>query len=232
MTSDIEVGDLSIRAHCLPYGHFFGDEDAMDSSDEGGLNDAAALHDAALVVDGTCPLLVRPHYVDWYIEGGVNIVTPTVGATGTAMQSFGLIAYWLEFMRDRQDLTLVSNAAEVRAAKQANRTGVVFHFQGTDPIESELRHIDAFSQLGVGIMQLCYNVEDAAGFGAQVPDGGLKPFGRELVKRCNEAQVIVDCAHTGHATSIILCPSPESTTSGWALTITSASTWSQMMRKR
>ena len=41
--------------------------------------EAQRLHDDALVVDGACPLLVVKEFVDWYMEGGVDIVTPTVG---------------------------------------------------------------------------------------------------------------------------------------------------------
>ena len=50
------------------------------------------LHADALVVDGVCPLLFDHRYLDWYQEGGVDIVTPTVGtvaasgAAGTGLQ--------------------------------------------------------------------------------------------------------------------------------------------------
>ena len=161
-----------------------------------------SLHDAALVVDSACPLLVVPDYVDWYIEGGVDVVAPTVGGAFPASASLGVIGRWLSYIRGRGDLELVVSAAGARAAKAAQRTGVVFHLQGTDPIGESLDLVDVFKRLGVGIVQLTYNVENAVGYGAQVEDAGLKPFGVEFVRRCNEAGVVVDCSHTGHATSM------------------------------
>ena len=168
------------------------------------------LHDSAFVVDGTCPLLAVPEFVDWYIEGGVDIVTPTVGGFHPVATSFKLIGKWLALIRCRDDLVLVDTAAGARAAKAAGQTGVVFHFQGSDPIEEDLRHVDAFKRLGVGMMQLAYNVESAAGYGAQVRDQGLKVFGRELIQRCNEAGVIVDCSHAGHRTALDAVAASES----------------------
>ena len=160
------------------------------------------LHDTALVVDSACPLLVVPEYVDWYREGGVDLVAPTVGSYFPASAAIDLIGKWLAYIRERPDLALISTAADARAAKAAGRTGVVFHFQGTDPIGEKLDLVDVFKRLGVGIMQLTYNVENAVGYGAQVDDYGLKPFGVEFVRRCNAAGVVVDCSHTGHATSM------------------------------
>jgi membrane dipeptidase len=161
------------------------------------------LHADALVVDGTCPLLSDHHYLDWYQDGGVDIVTPTVGAYNTADQSLKAVGGWLRRISSRDDLVLVESGSDARAAKIAGVTGVVFHFQGTGPIEDDLRHVDAFKKLGVGIMQLCYNTENNVGYGAEVErDNGLKPFGRDFVARCNDAGVIVDCSHTGHRTSM------------------------------
>lgn len=165
--------------------------------------DPLQFHKETLVIDGTCPLLMDKTFVDWYIEGGVDIVTPTVGAHLPAAYSLKRIGDWLGFIRERDDLVLVTTGAEARAAKAQGRTGVVFHFQGTDPLDGDLRYVDVFKRLGVGIIQLTYNTENLIGFGAQVDvDEGLKPFGREVVARCNEARVIVDCSHTGHRTSM------------------------------
>ena len=164
--------------------------------------DANALHRESIIIDGTCPLLVAHDYVDWYIEGGCTVVTPTVGGYHPTTPTFHFVASWLEYIRQRDDLLLVTRAEDVVTAKQASKTGVVLHFQGTEPIGSDLNLIGAFKALGVGIMQLCYNTENHVGFGAQVADEGLKPFGMELIKRCNDTRVIVDCSHTGVRTTM------------------------------
>jgi len=164
--------------------------------------DAQKLHADSIVIDGCCPLLVNMNYIDWYKEGGCTVVTPTVGGFYPTIISFTFIAAWLEFIRSRDDLILVESASHVREAKQSGKTGVVLHFQGTDPIDGNADHVNAFKKLGVGIMQLTYNTENKVGFGAQVEDNGLKKFGRKLIKRCNDAKVIVDCSHTGYRTTM------------------------------
>jgi len=57
--------------------------------------------------------------------------------------------------------------------------------------------------LGVGVIQLCYNVRNRVGDGCEEPgDAGLSRFGRALVRKLNEAKVVVDCSHTGLRTSL------------------------------
>lgn len=164
---------------------------------------AKQLHDQAIVIDGCCPLLVGIPYIDWYIEGGATVVTPTVGGFHSTEVSFDFIGAWLHYINSRDDLLLVESANDVHRAKRENKTGVVLHFQGTMPLGEDLNKINAFKKLGVGIIQLTYNTDCVVGSGAQVDtDSGLTDFGRALVARCNEANVIVDCSHTGYKTSM------------------------------
>lgn len=165
--------------------------------------EANALHADAIVIDGCCPLLVGIPYIDWYIEGGATVVTPTIGGFHPTEVSFSFGAAWLEYIRGREDLLLVDSAASVHRAKQKGKTGVVLAFQGTMPIGTDLNLVNAFKKMGVGIMQLTYNTECDVGYGAQVDhDKGLKDFGHEFIQRCNDCRVIVDCSHTGHKTSL------------------------------
>ena len=163
---------------------------------------AKQLHDTAIVIDGTCPLLEAPEYIDWYIEGGVTIVTPTVGGPVPAEVSLDFIGYLLEFIRSRDDLMLIETAQDVYNAKAQGKTGFVFHFQGTDAIKDNLNNVNLFHKLGVRIMQLTYNVDNLIGSGAQVEDKGLTDFGRQFIERCNDVGVIVDCSHTGVRTTL------------------------------
>jgi membrane dipeptidase len=77
------------------------------------------------------------------------------------------------------------------------------HFQGTDPIEDSLDLVDAYKELGVGIIQLSYNVKNRFGDGCEErTDAGLSRFGLKLIERMNRARVIVDCSHTGYRTTM------------------------------
>jgi membrane dipeptidase len=164
---------------------------------------ARTLHDDAIVIDGCCPLLVGIPYIDWYIEGGATVVTPTIGGFHPTEVSFNFGAAWLEYIRGRDDLVLIEKGSDVHRAKEEGKTGVVLAFQGTMPIGTDLNLVNAFKKMGVGIMQLTYNTECEVGYGAQVEeDKGLKQFGFEFIERCNACRVIVDCSHTGHTTSM------------------------------
>ena len=168
--------------------------------------DAAKLHRESIVIDAVCPLLRGQKYTDWYAEGGVTIAAPTVGAMEGIDVTMRSVAAWKAFIARNSGnagrMTQVSSVAEMRAAKRNDKLGLLFHFQGTDPMEDDLDMVHAFKALGVGIMQLCYNIRNRVGDGAdERQDTGLSYFGVEMVKMMNEARVIVDVAHTGLKTS-------------------------------
>jgi membrane dipeptidase len=161
------------------------------------------VHRAAIVIDGVCPLLRKPRFVDWYIEGGATAATPTVSLDEPVNVTLECIGRWLRLIAADDRLVLAKSATDIDAAKSANRLAIVMHFQGPGAIAKELDRIDAFKALGVGMIQLTYNVKNALGDGAcERTDAGLSKFGIEFVKRCNEARVIVDCSHTGTRTTL------------------------------
>ncbi len=168
--------------------------------------DAAKLHREAIVIDAVCPLLRGQKYTDWYAEGGVTIAAPTVGAMEGIDVTMRSVAAWKAFIARNSGnagrMTQVSSVAEMRSAKRNDKLGLLFHFQGTDPMEDDLDMVHAYKALGVGIMQLCYNIRNRVGDGAdERQDSGLSYFGVEMVKVMNQARVIVDVAHTGLKTS-------------------------------
>jgi membrane dipeptidase len=165
--------------------------------------DANAVHADAIVIDAVCPLLRDPRYVDWWIEGGVTAAAPTLASTDGTAQALRSVARWRRIVKDDERLLLVERAADVKQAKRSGRFGIIFHFQGTDPFEDDLDLVDLFKDLGVGIVQLAYNVRNRVGDGCEEPaDCGLSRFGVALVRRLNAARVIVDCSHTGYRTTM------------------------------
>ena len=90
---------------------------------------AEALHAASIVIDGTCPLLRRREFVDWYIEGGVTACCPTVGSTAPAEETLRNLGAWKRFIASRADLTQVLSAGDIERAKRERKLGLIFHFQ-------------------------------------------------------------------------------------------------------
>jgi membrane dipeptidase len=170
------------------------------------MNDTASagVHATSIVIDAVCPLVKDdPQYLDWYRAGGVTAVAPTIATTEGARVALSRLAAWHRLLREREDLLLVTRACDIETAKRVGRIGIYFHMQGTDPIEDELNLIDVYKALGVGMVQLTYNVKNRVGHGCEErTDAGLSHFGVKLVERLNAARVIVDCSHTGLRTSL------------------------------
>jgi membrane dipeptidase len=163
----------------------------------------ADVHGGSIVIDAACPLLRMGSYREWYREGGVTVVAPTVGGTIDARTTLSRVAAWHRLLRERNDLMLIRQARDVEQAKQTGRLGIYLHFQGTDSIERELDLLGVFKSLGVGMVQLTYNVRNPVGDGCEErTDAGLSRFGIELVRCLNAARIIVDCSHTGERTSL------------------------------
>jgi membrane dipeptidase len=170
------------------------------------VNAAGALefHDRCIVIDAVCPLVMdNPGYLSWYREGGVTALAPTMGSTESARACLDRFGQWHRLLRERDDLLLVRRAADFQLAKRSARLGIYFHFQGADPIEDTLDLVDLYKALGVGMVQLTYNIKNRVGDGCEErTDSGLSRFGLRLVERLNQARVIVDCSHTGLRTSL------------------------------
>lgn len=114
------------------------------------------------------------------------------------------IAWWLEAIRLHPDsLSLVRTAADIRAAHDANKAGLIFGFQNTEMFGKDASRVRLFSDLGVRIVQLTYNLRTTTGDGALAPEnGGLTDFGRELVAALNKQRLLVDLAHGGEKTTM------------------------------
>ena len=167
------------------------------------MTDYRKLHNDAIVVDGTCPLARDVAYLPWWQEGGATAIAPTVGGFDGPGETLKELGRWHRLVAARDDLALVRHASDIEAAKADGRLGLILHFQGTEPVADNLDLVDAYKALGVGIIQLAYNVKNRVGDGAaERTDCGLSYFGRELIARMDDARVAVDCAHTGYRTTM------------------------------
>ncbi|QNA86318.1 peptidase M19 [Sphingomonas sp. So64.6b] len=165
--------------------------------------DIEALHAESIIIDAVCPITYEKQYVDWYREGGVTVVTPTLAWVQNADFAFKAIASWHAYIAGRSDTRLIRSAADIRAVKQAGQTGIMLHFQGADPIEDNLELVPLYGDLGIKVIQLCYNRRNRVGDGgSERTDSGLSYFGQDLVAALNKARIVVDCAHTGPRTTL------------------------------
>jgi membrane dipeptidase len=165
---------------------------------------AKEIHEDSIVIDAVCPLIMdNADYLSLYREGGLTAIAPTVGGWESARRTLDRIAAWHRLLREREDLLIVRKSSDIELAKKSGLLGIYLHIQGADPVEDNLDLVDLYKTLGVGVIQLAYNVKNRVGDGCEErTDAGLSRFGLRLVERMNQARVIVDCSHTGFHTSM------------------------------
>jgi membrane dipeptidase len=89
--------------------------------------------------------------------------------------------------------------ADVERARRAGKLAVFYLFQNTVQFGRELDRVDLFHGLGLRSCQLTYNTRNEAGVGCW-EEGGLTPFGRELIERMNARHMLVDLSHANMRT--------------------------------
>jgi membrane dipeptidase len=89
--------------------------------------------------------------------------------------------------------------ADVQRARRASKMAVFYLFQNTVQFGRELDRVDLFHGLGLRSCQLTYNTRNEAGVGCW-EEGGLTPFGRELIERMNARHMLVDLSHANMQT--------------------------------
>lgn len=155
-----------------------------------------------MVVDG---LIVskwdRSIFEDMH-AGGLSAANCTVSIWENFRDTVTNIAKMKRLIRSNSDLvTLVRTTDDINAAAQANKTGIIFGFQNAYAFEDDLGTIESFWDMGVRVVQLCYNTQNLIGTGCYERDGGLSGYGREVVVEMNRVGIMIDLSHVGPRTS-------------------------------
>lgn len=160
------------------------------------------LHQDALVIDGLIIAKWSREVFDDMRRGGLSAANCTVSVWEGFQDTVGNIAEMKKQIRDYSDiLTLVRTTEDVRRAKAEGKTGIILGFQNAHAFEDNLGYIEAFADMGVRVVQLCYNTQNLVGTGCYERDGGLSGFGREVIAEMNRVGIMVDLSHVGGNTS-------------------------------
>ena len=160
------------------------------------------LHQNSVVIDG---LVIakwdRPLFEDMR-KGGLTAASCTVSVWEGFQETVANIADMKKLIRENDDLiTLVRSVEDVYRAKREDKTGIILSFQNAHACEDQLGYIEAFADMGVRVIQLCYNTQNLVGTGCYERDGGLSGFGREFIAEMNRVGIMVDLSHVGANTS-------------------------------
>jgi membrane dipeptidase len=174
---------------------------------------ARQIYAAAIVCDNTVPWAGMP-FGDSALRdalpakmksAGVTFASLTVSGGGVdSATTVKILAAELRYWEDRStEYRLVKKAGDIEQAKRDGQLAIGLHFQGSDPVESNLDFVHLYYQLGIRHILLCYNQKNLAGYGChELHDDGLTHFGHELVKEMNRVGMWVDVAHTSYRTSM------------------------------
>jgi len=166
---------------------------------------ALSIHEQAIVIDGlNASYFFNEAVLQRIRQGGVTAFNGTVAAWHSFPETMNLIADYYRLFEDHADWIMqVRTVEDIHKAKVRGLAGMIFGFQNTGPIDGNPRMLAVYHALGVRIIQLTYNDENAVGFGCMAPeDKGLTSFGREVVAEMNRLGILVDLSHCGHKTTM------------------------------
>ena len=94
------------------------------------------------------------------------------------------------------------SAAEIREATAAGKVAAIFHIEGAEAIDKDLKSLDVLHKAGLRSIGLVWSRDNAFGSGVPfrfpgTPDtgAGLTEAGKALVRRCNELKIMLDVSH-------------------------------------
>jgi membrane dipeptidase len=172
---------------------------------------AAAVHDAACVWDNTVPwrdygdIALREQCLPRMFASGHNVVSLTLsgdrdGLTATVHKIAKERQY---FLSRPEQFVLVDTAADIERARHESKLAVIFHFQGSNPVDNDPNLVEFYYRLGIRHILLVYNLKNPVGDGCKErTDAGLSRFGESLIGEMNRVGMMVDCSHMGFATSM------------------------------
>jgi len=160
------------------------------------------LHQDALVIDGLIISKWDRSVFEDMQKGGISAANCTVSVWEDFKGTVANIAQMKKLIRENSDLlSLVRSTADIEQAKRDGKTGIVLGFQNAHAFEDQLGNIEAFHDMGVRVVQLCYNTQNLIGTGCYERDGGLSGYGHEVVEEMNRVGIMVDLSHVGPKTS-------------------------------
>ena len=134
---------------------------------------------------------------------GFDAVTVNVGfgdmGPEAHLRMLASLRRWLAARPD--EYVLVETADDVERAHAGGRLAVGFDIEGANAIGDDLGLVQRYYDLGVRWMLLAYNQGNRVGGGCQEEDGGLTPFGRELIAEMERVGMQLCLSHTGHRTA-------------------------------
>lgn len=171
----------------------------MKISDKG-----RSIHESSIIIDGLQISNWGKTVFHSNHQGGLTAFTATIAVHEGFRDTMKNIAWWHRMFKKHHDLIVpIKSTEDILSAKKAGKTGVIFGFQNTSPVEDDLDFLSIFHALGVRVIQLTYMNANYTGQGClERIDAGLTNFGLEVVEEMNRLGILIDLSHVGYQTSM------------------------------
>ena len=126
-----------------------------------------------------------------------------VGQIGALSATIGMASILFRIEeRSEGRFKVCRTVAELRDAVSQGKIAAIFHIEGAEAIDPELKSLDVLHKAGLRSLGLVWSRDNAFGHGVPFkfpssPDTGpgLTEAGKALVRRCNELKIMVDVSH-------------------------------------
>lgn len=176
------------------------------------LDEARAIVAEELVWDNHACMPLRPGDTAFLPQladaraAGVDVISLNVGFGPSGpdehLAMLDSFTAWLEARP--ADYAIVRTAADIAAARQSGRMGVLFDVEGMAPLDGgRIDLVDTFRRRGVGWMLVAYNRANDCGSGCyDEADGGLTSYGRAVIAEMRRAGMMLCLSHTAPGTAM------------------------------
>lgn len=106
--------------------------------------------------------------------------------------------FYSEINKNSQDIAVARNYEEILINQKENKISALLSIEEGEAIEGSIKNLKNFYDLGVRLITLTWNFENAIGYpncGPSFMNKGLKKFGFEVVEEMNSLGMIVDVSH-------------------------------------
>jgi len=157
-----------------------------------------------MIIDGLQYANWSPKIFRQMREGGVDAVHVTIAYHENFRETVQNIERWNRWFEQLPELICPARSGDdVRAAKAAGRTAIIFGFQNCSPIEDDIGLVEIVHTLGARFMQLSYNNQSLLATGCyESEDPGITRMGRQVIAEMNRVGLVIDMSHSAERSTL------------------------------
>ncbi len=139
---------------------------------------------------------------DSFVQFFAAFIAPDQAKMGALRRTLDIIdKLYREIEINKNDIMLCRNYNDIINALNSRKVAAVLTIEGGEALEGSLSVLRMLYQLGVRAITLTWNFRNqiADGVADSATNGGLTPFGREVVTEMNRLGMMVDVSHLSEA---------------------------------